>query len=100
MAEIMEVLSELGEFEWASRRPALKTSASDLAYPPIIVWRYKRPSSDGAERIARAVQSFKGSIPWAFSAARKNWGIMPSRLGEYTRANGLHGERVRSTCQR
>jgi hypothetical protein len=65
----------------------------ELAYPPIISWRYKEPTPDKADLLQRLVASFRGTISWdlEFSPKPRAWVLMPSRINEYSRAHRLLG---------
>jgi hypothetical protein len=89
--DIMAVLGLLGEFEWAMRRPAVEASGEELAYPPIIVWRYREPAKEKADKLQGFIDTFRGKLAWQFSCTRRNWGLMPASLEEYTAAHELAG---------
>jgi hypothetical protein len=93
MTDIMQVLKEIDDFEWGCRRPSSSAAGNELAYPPIIAWRYKEPTPDKADLLRRLVGSFQGTIQWEleFSPKPRAWVLMPSRINEYTRAHRLRG---------
>ncbi|MGH7169072.1 MAG: hypothetical protein ACRELG_02190 [Gemmataceae bacterium] len=91
MRDIINVLQDLAEVEYWKRRPHLEARGEELACPPLIVWRYKEPSRAVAEAFRHAVESFRGTMAWEFSAAERNWILMPSRIKEYARAHGYPG---------
>ena len=85
----MRALQQLGEFEWASRRPRLEAKDGDLSYPPIIVWRYKNRSSEIAAFLSSAVSSFDASIEWSLRLDQKNWSLMPRKIQEYAEQESI-----------
>ena len=91
MRDIIDILQALAEIEYWKRCPHDEAKGEELACPPLIVWRYKEPSRAFAEVIRHAVESFPGTMAWEFSAADRNWILMPSRIKEYARAHGYPG---------
>lgn len=45
---------------------------------PHVVWRYKRPNPVIEAEIARAVETFRGHVPWVFRRGTKNMVIEPA----------------------
>lgn len=91
MRDIIDILQDLAEVEYWKRRPCWEAKGDELTCPPLIVWRYKEPSPALAEFFRHAVESFRGTIAWEFSAADRNWLLMPLRIREYARAHGYPG---------
>lgn len=91
MRDIIDILQNLAEIEYWKRCPHLEARGEELACPPLIVWRYKEPSGALAEAFRHAVESFRGTMAWEFSAANRNWILMPARIKEYAQAHGYPG---------
>jgi hypothetical protein len=91
MRDIIDVLHDLAEIEYWKRRPEHEARGEELACPPLIVWRYKEPSRVLAEVFRHAVESFRGTMSWEFSAMDRNWLLMPLRIKEYAQAHGYPG---------
>jgi hypothetical protein len=91
MRDIIDILQDLAEIEYWNRCPEHEAQGDELACPPLIVWRYKEPSRALAEAFRRAVESFRGSMAWEFSATERNWILMPLRIKEYAQAHGYPG---------
>jgi hypothetical protein len=91
--DLMQVLQEIGEFEWASRRPTAEASGAELAYPPIICWRYKQPTAEKAELLQCLLAGFERTIAWELQVAPKPraWVLMPAWVREYAEKYKLVG---------
>ncbi len=93
MSDIMEVLQQLGELDWAMRRPPADAEGATLAFPPMISWRYKNPSPEIAQFLQHAIQRFRGSVPWTFSSEQRNWYLTVAKLLESMKTQNLQGTR-------
>jgi hypothetical protein len=94
MANIMTVLTELGDVEWA-RLPFLEDIGHHpnlKVYPPFVTWRYRNKDLQIAEKLAKAVASFHSLIGWSFDSTGKNWLLYPSLS-----TNAFERERVART---
>ena len=60
MADMWEVLQQLGKFEWAVKRPYATEGGEALNFPPIFCWRYQNQSEEQLEIIRKAIS---GMLP-------------------------------------
>lgn len=80
--EVIEVLQELGEIEWAKCN-ILDKIEENFYYPPLIVWRFKVRDRKVESWIVEAVESFKGNVDWEIKSPGKNWVICPKKVSEF-----------------
>ena len=90
MKDIVDVLKEFGELAHWTKQPADEPHGN-LNCPPIITWRYERPSREIAEFFRRVVSAYPGTMAWDFSSAERMWVLMPSRINEYSKSHGNLG---------
>lgn len=93
MNNILVVLAEFGEIEWSycnTENGLSKTYPESRSFPPVVVWRYKTPSAHIAEKLSRAVESFRGTIEWRLDTERTNWVLCPSRVHNRDDVMHLH----------
>ena len=93
MADMWEVLQQLGKFEWAVKRPYATEGGEALNFPPIFCWRYQNQSEEQLEIIRKAISTFKGKIDWEFINPEnsKNWVIRPKLLNDVLKKEQLLG---------
>ncbi len=91
MKDVIDILQEVADVEHWTRLPHAGASGIELTHPPIITWRFKEPSSELAAFFQQIIGSFRGTLPWEFSATKPNWSLMPARIREYARARGYSG---------
>ena len=93
MANLWEVLQQLGAFEWAAMRPGMGETGDSLNFPPIFCWRYQNHSEEQEEIIRQAMTSFVGKVRWEFIQPEnsRNWVIRPTRLSETFKEKQLPG---------
>jgi hypothetical protein len=89
--DVLGVLQSVAEVAHWTVWPDDEASGEELACPPIITWRHKRPSNELAEFFRSAVGSFRGAVAWEFSDAGRKWVLMPARVREYAEAHGCAG---------
>ncbi len=94
MCEIIDVLGELGDYEWYGRYPSRDSSGDQLNFPPTVIWRYKQRDADLNNKIKKIVENFEGNVTWdLYEAGRnRNMVLVPKRLGEITKLKGLLGD--------
>lgn len=83
MSDIIAALAKFGEIEWCSCNmgDSLFADYPELSsFPPVIVWRYKTPSPQVAEKLSTVIASFHGITQWSLNTERKNWVLCPSRV--------------------
>src|SRR3984957_1237690 len=91
MKDVIDVLEEIADVEHWTCLPHSGASGDELTLPPIIPWRFKKPSPDLAAFIHGAISTFRGTLTWEFSATKRNWSLMPARIREYARAREYSG---------
>lgn len=89
MDDIINILQMAGEIEnWTVWLP-IESDGEDPARPPIISWKYKKPSDELVEMLRRALDTFQGTIAWEFCSEGPRWYLMPARISEYANQHDL-----------
>jgi len=94
MEDIIKVLREVGEVSYWRMGPAAGVPGAVLSCPPIIAWKYKKPTHEFADFFRRAVGSYRGPISWEISIPEERlwskwlWCLMPSRISECAKSHG------------
>jgi hypothetical protein len=92
MADIIDVLQELGELAHWVQRPA-PAPHGDLTYPAIISFCFKSNPIKAEEILEVAIASFQGDISWQFFPCSEGlWVIEPKRVPDLTEERGLLGD--------
>jgi hypothetical protein len=91
MKDVIDLLQEIADVEHWTCLPHSGASGDELTLPPIITWRFKKPSTELAGFIHSVISTFRGALTWEFSAAKRNWSLMPARIREFARARGYSG---------
>jgi hypothetical protein len=88
MKDIIMLLHTYGEIAHWNMQPVAETCGGNLSCPPIIIWRYKQPSTELAKMFQVAVDSFYGNMLWDLSISYPTWCLTPLRVREYSVLQG------------
>jgi hypothetical protein len=94
MADIFEVLSEMGELELGRGR-VRGVDGGPSACAPMIAFRYRDLTPELARLMGQWVGEFPGEFRWHFDASwtGSNWVLAPQRLWDYAAEHDLTGVR-------
>lgn len=84
--EVTWVIDNFCKLEWY-RGGAHENTEDQLKYPPIILWRFKEPESELAEKVAEivlnAVYVFQGRVRWDIAFLGRNWVLNPIEFTQF-----------------
>ena len=94
MADIFEVLSEMGELEQARGR-VRGPDGGPSTCAPLIAFRHRDRTPELARLLGRWVGEFSGEFRWHFDASSPgiNWVLAPQRLWGFAAEHDLLGVR-------
>jgi len=90
MAEIIEVLQELGELAHWTQTPA-PAPHGNLTCPAIVAFRFISTPRKAEDILEMALASIHGNIAWHLSTSGCMWVIQPKRIPDLTKERGLLG---------